>query len=57
MADGGYVLTLLDVTERRQVEEALRQAQKLASMGQMTGGVAHQQTADLSRFPPCAQAG
>ena len=40
-ADGGYVLTLLDVTERRQVEEALRQAQRLESMGQMTGGVAH----------------
>lgn len=41
VADGGYVLTLLDVTERRQVEEALRQSQKLESMGQMTGGIAH----------------
>ena len=41
MADGGYVITLLDVTERRQAEEALRQSQKLESMGRMTGGIAH----------------
>jgi signal transduction histidine kinase/ActR/RegA family two-component response regulator len=40
-ADGGYVVTLLDVTERRKVEEALRQSQKLESIGRMTGGVAH----------------
>jgi signal transduction histidine kinase/CheY-like chemotaxis protein len=38
---GGYVVTLLDVTERRQVENALAQSQKLESLGRMTGGVAH----------------
>jgi signal transduction histidine kinase/CheY-like chemotaxis protein len=33
--------TLRDVTEHRQVEETLRQTQKLEVIGQLTGGVAH----------------
>jgi signal transduction histidine kinase/ActR/RegA family two-component response regulator len=33
--------TLRDVTERRQIEESLRQTQKLEVIGQLTGGVAH----------------
>lgn len=39
--EGGSVTTLLDVSGRRQAEEALRQAQKLEALGQMTGGIAH----------------
>jgi signal transduction histidine kinase len=39
--DGSSVITLLDRTEQRQVEDALRQGQKLVALGQMTGGIAH----------------
>ena len=32
---------LTDVTERKQAEDALRQAQKIEAIGQLTGGIAH----------------
>jgi len=35
------VLTLHDVTERSQLEQQLRQAQKMEAMGRLAGGVAH----------------
>jgi signal transduction histidine kinase len=41
MPDGGFVLTITDMTQRAQAESILREAQKMQAIGQLTGGIAH----------------
>lgn len=40
-APHGAVVTFLDITERKQLEERLREAEKMQAIGRLAGGIAH----------------
>ncbi len=41
MLDGGFVLSVADITELARAEAAMREAQRMHALGQLTGGIAH----------------
>ena len=41
LPEGGLVATLVDATRRKQAEKELMQHQKMESLGNLTGGIAH----------------
>jgi PAS domain S-box-containing protein len=54
LPEGGYLVSLRDVSERKALQAQLVQAQRLEGMGALAGGVAHELNNALSVIGGCA---
>lgn len=54
LEDGNYIVTFIDITHLKNVEDQLFYSEKMASLGNMIGNIAHQWRQPLSVISTCA---
>ena len=54
LEDGNYIITFIDITHLKNIEDQLFYSEKMASLGNMIGNIAHQWRQPLSVISTCA---
>jgi C4-dicarboxylate-specific signal transduction histidine kinase len=54
LEDGNYIVTFIDITHLKSIEDQLFYSEKMASLGNMIGNIAHQWRQPLSVISTCA---
>jgi nitrogen-specific signal transduction histidine kinase len=54
LEDGNYIVTFIDITHLKNIEDQLFYSEKMASLGNMIGNIAHQWRQPLSVISTCA---